>query len=283
MRLCRFDESRIGIVRNGRVYDVTAVLGRLPPHRYPLPRHDVLIASLEQLKPRLEAEADRSAGRPVDEVTLFAPVANPGKLIAAPVNYVRHLDEVRLDSAIHHQNQIDEIHKVGLFLKATSSLIGQERPVSIRFDDRRNDHEIELVAVIGKTADRVAESDALDHVAGYSIGLDMTVRGPEERSMRKSLDTFSVLGPVLVTADEFGDPSEAGLELTVNGETRQKANTRDLVLSVPRLIALASSYYTLHPGDLIYTGTPEGVGAVRRGDVIAASIDRIGTLHARIS
>lgn len=283
MQLCRFGASRLGLVRDGTVHDVTPVADGLGRHGYPLPRHDLLIAALDRLRPELEAEADRVAGVPLATLELHAPVANPGKLVAAPVNYLRHLEEARTDKAIHFDTQVGEIQRVGLFLKATSSLIGPSGTVAIRFGDRRNDHEIELAAVIGRVADRVPARDALSYVAGYSIGLDMTVRGPQERSMRKSIDTFSVLGPVLVTADEFGDPAGVDLELTVNGEPRQRANTRDLVLSVPELIEFASRYYTLHPGDVIYTGTPEGVGEVRPGDVIRATVARIGTLEVKVT
>ncbi len=131
------------------------------------------------------------------------------------------------------------------------------------------------MAVIGKTARNVKSGDALDYVAGYCIGLDMTVRGPEERSLRKSIDTFSVLGPWFVTADELADASQLDFWLTVNGEPRQSANTRDLVLSLPMLIEFASSYY---PGDLVYTGTPEGVGPVVPGDVIVTEFEGIGRM-----
>lgn len=283
MRICRFGNDRIGLVRGDLVHDVSDVLERLGVHRYPLPRYDLLLAALDDLLPEFEAAAALVEGIPFNGLELLAPVANPGKIVAAPVNYLKHLEEARTDSAIHHQNQVGEIDRVGLFLKATSSLVGASHGVSLRFPDRRNDHEIELVAVIGRVADRVSASRALDYVAGYSIGLDMTVRGPEERSMRKSIDTYSVLGPMLVTRDEFGDPAGVALELTVNGEPRQIANTRDLVLSIPELIERASRYYTLQPGDLIYTGTPEGVAAVLPGDTITASIERIGTIEVAVT
>lgn len=282
MQLCRFGNDRVGVVRQQQVYDVTGVVEKLGSFSYPLPRFDILIDALERLRPALECEADRSPGQPLESLALLPPIANPGKLVAAPVNYLKHLEEVRHDSGINFQNQIDAIQRIGLFLKATSSMIGASQPVQLRFPERRNDHEIELVVVIGRTADRVSASRALEHVAGYCVGLDMTVRGPEERSMRKSLDTYSVLGPVLVTPDEFGDPCGVELELKVNGHTRQKANTRDLVLSVPELIELASRHYTLHPGDVIFTGTPEGVGEVVGGDVLSATIERLGTLEVRI-
>lgn len=283
MRLCRFGDSRLGLVRDDGIVDVTAALTALGTYAYPFPTGDLLIANLETLIPRIEAAAVGSKATPLSDVSLLAPVANPGKLLAAPVNYLKHLEEARADSEVHHDNQMHEIQRIGLFLKATSSLIGAGRPIEIRFPDRRNDHEIELAAIIGKTADRVRAADALDYVAAYTIGLDMTTRGPEERSLRKSVDTFSVLGPWMVTADELGDPSALDLELWVNGEIRQKANTRDLVLSVGELIAFASRFYTLHPGDVLFTGTPEGVGPVVPGDTIRATIERIGTLEVQVT
>ena len=130
--------------------------------------------------------------------------------------------------------------------------------------------------------DLLRPGDALDHVAGYCIGLDMTIRGPEERSLRKSLDSFTVLGPWMVTRDEFPKPTAIGLSITVNGEPRQDANTRDLVINVADLIAYASSFYTLMPGDVLLTGTPEGVGPVQPGDVMEAAIDHIGSMTVRV-
>lgn len=282
MRLCRFEPGRLGVVRDGLVFDVTETLRALGSHAYPLPRHDLLIAGLQALRPALESAADDADGVPIETLRLLSPVANPGKLVAAPVNYIRHLEEARADSGIHFQRRVEQIHDVGLFLKATSSLVGPGESVAVRFPERRNDHELELAVVIGRTADRVPAGQALAHVAGYCIGLDMTVRGPEERSMRKSIDTYSVLGPVIVTADELGDPSALDMELTVNGEVRQKANTRDLVLSVPDLIEYASRFYTLGPGDVIFTGTPEGVAPVVPGDIIDARISGIGEMVVRV-
>jgi 2,4-didehydro-3-deoxy-L-rhamnonate hydrolase len=194
MRLCRFGKNCLGLVRADSVIDVTPVLDRLPSYRYPLPRHDPLIANLGTLRAAIEHEANGKSGIPYPDVPLASPIANPGKVVAAPVNYKTHLDEAREDPEIHHQNQIAEIQRVGLFLKAPSSLIGTSDPIVIRHPDRRTDHEIELALVIGKQADRVPRSRALDYVAGYCIGLDITVRGPEERSLRKSIDTYTVLG-----------------------------------------------------------------------------------------
>ena len=175
----------------------------------------------------------------------MSPVANPGKVVAAPVNYIKHLEEARADTGIHHQNQIGEIQRVGMFLKATSSVVGPYAGVGIARPDRRNDHEIELVAVIGKAGRDILAVDAPRHVAGYCVGLDMTVRGPQERSMHKSLDGYTVLGPWLTTGDEVEDVNNLGLIIEVNGEVRQRANTRDLIMNVAALIEFASSFYTL--------------------------------------
>ncbi|MHA6692993.1 fumarylacetoacetate hydrolase family protein [Devosia sp. A449] len=282
MQICRFNDNRLGVVRDNRVYDVSAVLDRLPVFRYPLPEHDPLIAALPELRPIIEAMLAGAHSVDLASVRLLPPVASPRKIVAAPVNYRKHIEEARSDAAIHHHQTILDIDRAGLFLKATSSLIGPSDPVMIRHADRRNDHEIELVAVIGKTADRVTPEEALAYVAGYCVGLDMTVRGTEERSMRKSVDTFSVIGPWMVTADEIADPGQLGLELRVNGELRQQASTADLLRDLPSLIALASSFYTLRPGDLLFTGTPEGVGAVKPGDTITAWIESIGTMQVAV-
>lgn len=282
MRLCRFDDDKFGLVEGDEIRDITAALSSLPARAYPFPRHDLMIEHLDALRPAIEKAAQTGARHRVADVRLMSPIANPGKIVAAPVNYKKHLEEARSDAGIHHQQQVGEIQKVGLFLKATSSLIGPGEDVLIRHDERRNDHEIELALVIGKTADRVSKEDALNYVAGYAIGLDMTIRGPEERSLRKSLDTFTVLGPWLVTADEIGDPAGLDLVLNVNGEPRQTANTRDLVLDAPTLISWASSFYTLHPGDIILTGTPEGVGPVTPGDTIHATIAKIGEMKVKV-
>jgi 2,4-diketo-3-deoxy-L-fuconate hydrolase len=282
MRLCRFNENGLGLVRDDRVIDVTSVLDRLPGYRYPLPRYDALIANLDTLREAIELAAHGRSGIPCADVALASPIANPGKIVAAPVNYKKHLEEALKDPEIHNQKQVIEIQQVGLFLKASSSLIGTSEPIVIRQQDRRTDHEIELAVVIGKKADRVSRDRALEFVAGYCIGLDITVRGPEERSLRKSIDTYTVLGPWLVTADELVDPSQLALELSVNGQPRQTANTRDLIMGVPELIEFATSFYTLLPGDVLLTGTPEGVGAIKPGDSIQSSISSIGAMTTRV-
>ncbi|OAI51988.1 2-hydroxyhepta-2,4-diene-1,7-dioate isomerase [Betaproteobacteria bacterium SCGC AG-212-J23] len=279
MKICRFDDNRLGVVRDGMVYDVTPALKKLPAAGYPLPGHDPLIAALPKLKKYLVA---KGKGKPVSKVKLLSPVANPGKIIAAPVNYTKHLQEALADKGIHHGNLVHEIHKVGMFLKATSALVGPGEGVKLIHTDRRNDHEVELAVVIGKKAKNVKAEKALDHVAGYCIGLDMTIRGPEERSLRKSPDSYCVLGPWLVTRDEIEDPGNLSVKIEVNGEVKQDAHTSDLILSVAQLIEWGSSFYTLHPGDVLLTGTPQGVGPVKPGDVMVASVQGIGEMRVAV-
>ncbi|SAL72886.1 5-carboxymethyl-2-hydroxymuconate delta-isomerase [Caballeronia peredens] len=283
MKLCRFDDNRLGVVSDDQVHDVTDVLAGLPAMQYPYPMFDALIASLPDLRGEIERLAKSARAVPLASCRLLSPVANPGKIVAAPVNYQKHLQEVRKDANLHHGNMINEIERAGLFLKATSSLVGQADGVHLVHTDRRNDHEVELAVVIGKRAKNVTREAALSYVAGYCIGLDITIRGPEERSFRKSPDSYTVLGPWLVTADELPDPSSLDLSIDVSGAARQRSNTSDLILDVPALIAFASSFYTLNPGDILLTGTPEGVGPIEPGDVMTATIQRIGTMNVAVS
>jgi 2-keto-4-pentenoate hydratase/2-oxohepta-3-ene-1,7-dioic acid hydratase in catechol pathway len=142
---------------------------------------------------------------------------------------------------------------------------------------------VELAVVIGRAGHGIAREDAMAHVAGYCIGLDMTVRGAEDRSFRKSPDTYTVLGPCFVTADEIVDPHALTLSLWVNGERRQHSSTGSMTVDIPDLIVIASSMYTLHPGDVILTGTPEGVGPVVPGDEIRVACDGIGEMTLQVT
>ncbi len=282
MRFCRFNDNRLGVVRGTEVHDVSAVLDGLPALRWPTPPGDHFFNHFDALRPQMQARADQVPGVSIESVKLLSPVANPGKIVAAPVNYALHLDESRADTAINFGTQVKTIADYGVFLKATSSVIGASQTVMADWPDRRIDHEVELALVIGRKGFRIPESEALSHVAGYMIGLDMTIRGTEDRSFRKSLDTFTVLGPWLVTADELGDPSQLDLEITVNGQPRQKSNTALLIWNVQKLIAYASQAYTLYPGDVIMTGTPEGVAPVVPGDTMHARIERIGQMKVAV-
>jgi 2-keto-4-pentenoate hydratase/2-oxohepta-3-ene-1,7-dioic acid hydratase in catechol pathway len=282
MRLCRFDNDRLGLVDGSDVIDVTPVLDRLPPLRWPVPLGDALIAGLDTVRPIIEVAARSAERRPLASVALKSPVANPSKIIGAPINYKDHLEESRKDQEIAHGRKIPTIGEWGLFLKANSALVGPSEGVALRFPDRRNDHEVELAVVIGRAGTRISRAQALSHVAGYAIGLDMTVRGTELPSFRKSVDSYAVLGPWLVTADEIANPNDLDFSIRVNDTVRQKSNTRYLDFDVERLIEFASEFYTLLPGDIIMTGTPAGVGPVAPGDVMSAEIAGIGAMEVKV-
>lgn len=283
MKLCLFNDHRIGIVRGDRVVDVTAAFDDLPRPGWPSPPQDWLIAHFDSRRAAVARLADAAPGVALDSVRLRAPVACPGKIVGAPINYREHIEEANADGQINHGKTYTTLDQYGLFLKANSSLIGPQDRIELPFPDRRTDHEVELGVVIGRTARKVSREQALEHVFGYCVALDITVRGPEFPTFRKSADTFSVLGPWIVTADEIADPGELALELSVNGELRQRSSTRYLIFDVPRLIAYASAMYTLHPGDVIMTGTPAGVGPIVAGDRLHARVQGLGEIDIAVA
>ena len=209
-------------------------------------------------------------------------MANPGKIIGVPVNYADHVAEANADQATFTDRYRGDITEQGLFLKAASSLVGPAEGVTLRFPERLTHHEMELGVVIGKTAANVSQADAMSYVAGYAIALDMTVRGPEDRSLRKSVDSYAVLGPWLVTADAIGDPQKLDIKPAVNGELRQQASTAEMIIGIAEQIAWASSYYTLHPGDIIMSGTCAGVGQVLPGDIMQCEIEDVGSMTVAV-
>jgi 2-keto-4-pentenoate hydratase/2-oxohepta-3-ene-1,7-dioic acid hydratase in catechol pathway len=211
---------------------------------------------------------------PLDARRLSAPLRRPRKIVAAPVNYLDHKVEM---------SEQRSIADYGVFLKAGTSVVGPGATVELPYDDRRTDQEGELALVIGRTARHVAAEDALEHVFAYTCGLDISLRSTEDRSTRKSFDTFTPLGPWLVTADEIPDPDALDLRCWVAGELRQSTSTSDLLFSVPQLIAYASSVMTLEPGDVVLTGTPAGVGPLADGDRVRLDIASIGTLEVGVS
>ena len=284
MKICRFDNDRLGVVEGDRVLDVTGALDVLPKLSWPLPAGDPLIANLDKVLARIKEIKHAATPKPLTSVKLKSPVANPSKIIGAPVNYQLHIDEAAKNPTAfaNPSSNMLNIRTAGPFLKANSSLVGPSEGVSLRFPDRRNDHEVELAVVIGKPGSAIPAARALEHVAGYAIGLDMTVRGTEDRSVRKSIDSYSVLGPWLVTADEIADPNNLDLWITVNNEPRQKSNTKMLILNVQQCIEFFSSYYTLLPGDIIMSGTPEGVGPVKNGDLMIAEVEKVGRMEVRV-
>jgi 2-keto-4-pentenoate hydratase/2-oxohepta-3-ene-1,7-dioic acid hydratase in catechol pathway len=211
---------------------------------------------------------------PLGDVELLPIVPDPGKVVAAPVNYLDHKAEM---------SETSQIDGLGVFLKAPTSVLANGGVVRLPYTDRRFDQEGELAVVIGATASHVKAEDAVGHIAGYTMLLDMTMRGGEDRSTRKSFDTFTPVGPWLVTPNEAGAPENMRLRTWVNGELRQDADIKDLIWGVPALIAYASSVMVLRPGDILTTGTPAGIGEVHDGGDIRLEITGLGTLSVTIS
>jgi 2-keto-4-pentenoate hydratase/2-oxohepta-3-ene-1,7-dioic acid hydratase in catechol pathway len=273
MRLVLFDDFQVGVLRGDEVVDVSHLFeGR----HAPFPRTFLIgaVARFDELRPKIEAAAAADRGRPLGAVRLLPPVLFPTKVLAAPVNYKKHQAEM---------SAANTIHELGFFLKAPSSLIGPGDTIRLPFRDRRTDHEVELAAVIGKECRHVKTAEALDFVFAYTILVDVTVRGGEDRSTRKSFDTFTPIGPCLVTPDEVPDPQDLRMRLWLNGDLKQDASTRDMIEGVAGLIQHASSIMTLLPGDILSTGTPEGVSPLKPGDVVTVEVERIGRMQLDVA
>lgn len=285
MRLAAFHAAsgtRLGVVDGAHLVDITDLVDFTDlvgaPAPGPAGRLHALLAR-EAGGHRLAAGGlvGELAGRPripLAGIRLAPPLPRPSKIVAAPVNYRDHQAEM---AAPH------TVADLGLFLKAPSSVVGHGGTVTLPYSDVRTDQEAELAVVIGREARDVPAARALEHVAGYTCLFDITVRSTEDRSTRKSFDTFTPLGPWITTPDEVGDPGALDLRCWVDGTLRQSANTAELIFGVAELIAYASSVMTLWPGDVIATGTPAGVGPVRHGSRIAMEIERVGRLEVTVS
>lgn len=206
-------------------------------------------------------------------------VVRPSKLICVGRNYARHAAEMK--SAVPEQPM--------LFLKPSTALVGHGGKVVLPAMSREVHHEVELVVVIGRGGKHIAASEALDHVDGYAVGLDMTARDLQAEakqqghpwSVAKGFDTFAPLG-AFAPAHKVRNPQDLHIRLTVNGAVRQDGYTREMIFPVAQLIAYCSRIFTLLPGDLIYTGTPEGVGPVQEGDQLEATVDGLPTLRVKV-
>ena len=276
MKIFWFNDWRLGVVEGSQLRDVTSALAVLPRPTYPASLGDTLIANLNQVRLAIMDLMSAAEVLCLDQVQFRSPVANPSKIIGVPVNYLKHVEEADANAALFTARYQGSIEEQGLFLKANSSLAGFGEALRVRFPDRSSHHEMELGVVIGRKADRISEGDALGHVAGYTIALDFVVRGPEDRSFRKSIDTYAIVGPWIVTADEIQDPQNLNFMLKVNGAVRQQSNTRNMIMKIARQISWASQFYTLWPGDIFMTGTCEGVGPVVPGDIVECEIEKIG-------
>ena len=273
MKIACFDNNRIGIITGGAIADVTELVGA-DGAEWPPVAMNRLIADFARHRAVLEAAAKKPT-KPLAAVKLLTPVPWPSKIIAYPVNYHDHAKE--MGAGYRADNQ-------GFFFKPPSSLSGPADPIVLPVNaGRRIDHECELAVIIAKQGRDIPRDKWRDYAFGYSCLIDAVIRGKEERVTRKGFDTFCPVGPWIVTEDEIGDGVNALRgRLWVNGELRQDANTRDLILDIPGMIEMASSVMTLYPGDIIATGTPAGVGPMRPGDKVKIEFERVGSMELKV-
>lgn len=292
---------RIGFIYNEQVFDVQQCFQRLLESR-----EEDLIESIELFLPSdpnkffaMGSDAIERAQKAFDyirndqeienlsftkqQVNIGIPVPNPGKIICIGQNYADHV--VEMDSKLPK-------HPV-LFAKFSNALIGPEDSIQKSPLTNQLDYEVELVIVMGKEASEINKEDALDYIAGYTIGNDTSARDLQKRTPQwlqgKSHDNSTPIGPYIVTSDEISDPENLGIRSYINGEKRQESTTNELIFDIPTLIKFISDLITLQPGDIIFTGTPHGVGAgmnppqfLNVGDVVTLEIDEIGKLENKI-
>src|SRR4051794_13268714 len=260
-----------------RFVDLVAADPNLPPSVRRIIADPALLAAA-----RTAANKSGAASVPAAEARFHAPVADPQKVVCVGLNYRDHAVESKM--AIPKEPV--------LFSKFPSALIGHGEPIVVPKVSTKVDYEAELVIVVGQAGRRIPEARALDHVAGYAVGHDVSARDwqlekdGKQWMVGKTFDTFAPVGPTLVTKDEVPNPHQLGIRLRLNGKTMQESNTEQMFFSVAQLVAYLSVVFTLEPGDLIFTGTPPGIGHalkppvyLKPGDATEVEIDSLGTLR----
>ena len=281
MKLIRYDyggATHLGAVKGDRIVALDG-LG--------IPTMLALIEGGQEMLDRVRSFVDKaSPGAALDAVKLLAPIERPGKYLAIGMNYPKHLDEADKLGVKRSQHQT-------WFNKQTTCIAGPYDEIEPGVTEKL-DYEVELGAVIGRRAKGAREEDALAHVFGYVIANDVSARDWQFHTptftMGKSFDTHGPIGPWIVTADEIPDPQALELRAYVNGELRQRNTTAAMIHGLAKQIAYLSTAFTLEPGDLIATGTPEGVGVgmdpqvfLKAGDVVRCEVDGIGAIENRVA
>jgi 2-keto-4-pentenoate hydratase/2-oxohepta-3-ene-1,7-dioic acid hydratase in catechol pathway len=285
-------EARLGAIDGDLVVDVEKI-GAKTGLSLPASMLDFIdlgpsaILSLSDALKEFTGRFPARTGVPLVNVKLLAPIPRPRKnIFGIGLNYVEHVEES--SRALDTENDLPK--QPVIFSKPPTSVIGPDEAIAHnRKITQQLDWEVELAVVMGRVARRVSEADALSYVFGYSVMVDISARDNRRAGQwiySKGQDTFAPFGPCIVTADEIADPHALDLWLTVNGEIKQKSNTRHMLFKIPVLIADISAAITLEPGDIIATGTPEGVGAGRTpqewlwpGDVIEAGVETVGRIR----
>jgi len=286
-------QEKLGVKTEGGVLDVTGALAAHPADGVPKTMHEAIEGGGDAVR-ALAAYADRVLSGPEGTAFLrnedsldFVPcVPNPGKIICVGLNYRKHAEETGAS--------IPEYPV--LFSKFNNALTGHRRDVPLPKVSQKVDYEAELVIVIGRKAKDVPRDRALEYVFGYCAANDLSARELQRRThqwlLGKTCDGFCPLGPYVVTADEVGDPNNLGIKCILNGEVRQNSNTSDMIFPCDELVSYISRHMTLMPGDIILTGTPEGVILgypenqqvwLKPGDVVTIEIEKIGSLTNRLT
>jgi 2-keto-4-pentenoate hydratase/2-oxohepta-3-ene-1,7-dioic acid hydratase in catechol pathway len=270
VKLCYFNDFRLGVVKGDNVVDITDAVKDIPH----LHTRDLIIGLIERwdaYKGKVDKAAAAAAGVPLKGVRLRAPVPKPGNIDCMAVNYME-------DGTLKEKPQINAFHKMSnAVIGNGDTMVLPDVPASV-FEG-----EAELALIIGKRATRVPQSEAMKYVFGYTGFIDGSARGlPPPGNVffqMKSRDTFAPMGPWIVTADEITDPQHLDVTLTNNGHVMQKFNTSDMAHQIPRCIEWLSSIHTLEPGDVVATGTNHrGLNPFMEGDKIELTIEKVGTL-----
>ncbi|TCN25124.1 fumarylacetoacetate hydrolase family protein [Mesobacillus foraminis] len=283
-------KQTLGVKMDNRIVDLEAALAVRPSDRIPTTIMDVIaggedaVNAIDDYIRNLSIEADSSFFKNEEEIKWAPCVTQPNKIICVGLNYRKHADET---NAAYPEVPI-------LFNKFNNTLTGHNCEIAVPKVTEKLDYEVELGVVIGKEAKYVEKENALDHVFGYCTVNDLSARDLQMKTpqwlLGKTCDDFSPMGPYLVTADEVGDPNNLNLKTYVNGEVRQNSNTSDMIFYVDKIVSYISQHMTLTPGDVILTGTPEGVVLgypsekqvyIKPGDEVTVEIEKLGKLTNR--
>jgi 2-keto-4-pentenoate hydratase/2-oxohepta-3-ene-1,7-dioic acid hydratase in catechol pathway len=291
MKICQYGNNQAGVIVDDKAYNIGDALIKAGLARNGYTMLEIIDALANNTKAmEIARDAAKSpTGIPLSSVKLLAPIANPGSLWAAAANYRAHQKEMieRMGSADRVSKTKDEL-MAEFFLKTTSSIIGPGDTIILPKISKLVDFECELCAVIGKRARNVTEEQALDYVFGYTICWDISQRDPwgkgiqNTRNIRKGFDTFSALGPWIVTRDEIDEPQNLTIKVLQNGKEAMTAHTSDMICGLRDHIRFLTSCLTLRPGDLITTGTPAGVSKLNDGDRLYGTIEKIGSMELHV-
>lgn len=285
MKICRYDDSRVGLIEGDTIYDLGGAMSAAGLVRSGATMTEIVGSLGSTLDPSVIAKARAGKSTRLNTARLLAPTDYPPAIWAAAANYRSHQAEMRERVGANDRSNFSaEELMAEVFLKPQSSLVGPGGTVILPRIAKHVDYECELCAVIGRPARHVAAHEALDYVLGYTQCWDISIRDPwgrqgNTRNIRKGFDTFCGVGPWIVTRDEIPEPQALDIAVTQNGRQVMEAHTKDMINGIRELIGFLSSVSTLQPGTLLTTGTPAGVSKLADGDCLKGTISGIGTME----